>query len=116
MHIVNRGISITPRTMCIVRKSIQFSRREITGNPSPMRMGLMGWQGIKRRRMDKEKTEIWAVECEVSGKWVELTRKPTEEEANEVAGFMRLARVETRVKSLNEKKPELSKDPEVFQI
>ena len=115
MHIVNGGISITPRTMCIVRKSIQFSRREITGkNSNLMRMGLMGWQGIKRRRMDKEE---WVVECEVQGQWVELTRKPNEEEANEVAGFIRLARCgDVRIKSHNEKKPELSKDPEVFQI
>jgi len=51
--------------------------------------------------MDKE----WAVECEVQGQWIELTRRPTEEEANEVAGFMRLARCGgVRVKSLNEKK------------
>ena len=74
MHIVNRGISIAPRTMCIVRKNIQFSQREITGkNPSLIRMGLM-IQGIKRRRMDKDE-KTWAVECEVQGQWVELTRK-----------------------------------------
>jgi hypothetical protein len=29
MHIVNGGISVTPRTMCIVYGNVQFSRREI---------------------------------------------------------------------------------------
>lgn len=58
--------------------------------------------GLKGEKMDKELRQLlreltrespeWTVECEVQGQWVELTRKQSEEEANKVAEFMRLAR------------------------
>ena len=55
----------------------------------------------------------WVIECEVSGKWVELMCKPTEEEANKVVDFMLLARcggVRTIVRTKSESDREVGRE------